>query len=242
MADHLSQTQPRVVRVAEIPTEENIDFHDTSFFTQNAPGAKLPSPEEVRKLNFELNGRYAKNQRPPLVFYEDLGLVVKYGRWIHVAEAQCLWWFNRHMKDVVPTPELFGWRHDGDEVFIYMELIKGEILEDAWPDLSEGEKDGICQDLRACVKAWRGLRQETEPYFIGELFETLIPQRYNLTFLIKVILDIKEWRIRYFVGRATSTPAPSLRSQLFTASSHATHAARRQKISTQGKNFPNLQD
>ncbi|KAH9886155.1 hypothetical protein F4778DRAFT_759173 [Xylariomycetidae sp. FL2044] len=166
-ADSATDVVPRTVRIAELPSGQNMEFHDSSFFSK--PGLKLPSPEEVREKDIRINDFYqARSYRPPPVPYEDLGLMVKYGSFLTIAEAQCLWFFNRHMKDV-PTPEVFGWRQDAGETFIYMELVKGETLEEAWPSLNEEEQDIICGQLRTYVEAWRTLRQEKEPYYIGHI-------------------------------------------------------------------------
>lgn len=143
---------------------------DSSFFRENA--RDLPSPEEIRRKAIQSNGTYARSSRPPPVSFEDLGLIVKYGSEITVAEAQCLWYFNRYMKDRVPTPELFGWCCDKGETFIYMQLIRGETLEEAWPSITEEEGTAICLQLRSYVEAWRELRQESEPYYIGEHIAT----------------------------------------------------------------------
>lgn len=161
-----STCEYKVVRIAELPHEDSMVFKDSSFFQGNV--GDLPSPEQVRQRDAELNGPYLpKSARPPIPF-EDLGLMVKYGWNITVAEAQCLWYFNRHMRDEVPTPELFGWRSDGGQTFIYMQLVRGQTLEEAWPSLSEQQIKLICEQLRRCVTAWRRLRQESEPYFIGK--------------------------------------------------------------------------
>ncbi|OTA86897.1 hypothetical protein M434DRAFT_399701 [Hypoxylon sp. CO27-5] len=158
---------PRTVRLAELPSEENMIFHESSFFKNHR--RSLPSPEEVREKDIKINGFRARSPSPPPIPFEDLGLIVKYGSEITIAEAQCLWYFNRYMKDTVPTPELFGWRYDNGETFIYMELIKGDTLEDVWPSLTQEDQDIICGQLRTSVEAWRSLRQETEPYFIGHI-------------------------------------------------------------------------
>ncbi len=121
------------MHIADLPSEENLLLLNSSFFKKNA--GKLPSPTEVRKVN-AIKGVLPKVSRPPPVTFQDQGLIVKYGSEITIAEAQCLWYFNIHMKDQVPTPELFGWLRDGGETFIYMELVLGETLEDAWPSLS----------------------------------------------------------------------------------------------------------
>jgi hypothetical protein len=49
-----------------------------------------------------------------------------------------------------------------------MELVRGDTLKSRWPSLTEEEKGTICTQLRGCVEAWRELRQEKEPYFVGK--------------------------------------------------------------------------
>lgn len=158
---------PRTIHVAELPSKENMVFRESSFFKR--PMSELPSPEEIRKKDIEVNSFRARTQRPPPILFEELGLVVKYGSAITIAEAQCLWYFNRYMKDTVPTPELFAWFQDDGETFIYMDYVDGDTSEDAWPSLNPEEQDSICEQLRKCVEAWRSLRQETEPYFVGHI-------------------------------------------------------------------------
>ncbi|OTB12770.1 hypothetical protein K445DRAFT_320572 [Daldinia sp. EC12] len=158
---------PRTIHVAELPNAENMIFRDSSFFQKGQ--YDLPSPEEIREKDIEVNSFRARSPRPPPIPFEELGLVVKYGSAITIAEAQCLWYFNKYMKDEVPTPELYGWCYDNGETFIYMELVNADTLEDVWPSLSEEDQNIICEQLRMCVGAWRSLRQETEPYYIGHI-------------------------------------------------------------------------
>ncbi len=47
------------------------------------------------------------------VRFEDLNLVVKYGRENTIAEALCLWAIRRFLPDQVPVPEVHGWCEDG---------------------------------------------------------------------------------------------------------------------------------
>ncbi|KAB5547351.1 hypothetical protein GE09DRAFT_208841 [Coniochaeta sp. 2T2.1] len=157
---------PKVVHISELPAEKNFIIQESSFFKQN--NDSLPSPDEVRRKNIDINGADAEGSCPPPVPFEELGLIVKYGSDITIAEGQCLWYFNQHMKDEVPTPELFGWRRDNGETFIYMQLIHGKTMEESWPSLSQEERDSICEELRGYVKAWQRLRQESEPYFPGK--------------------------------------------------------------------------
>jgi hypothetical protein len=156
-----------LVQRADLPTGESRDFRDTKFFTNG--NTALPSPEDVCRAGVKIDDARVSASRPRPVVFRDLGLLVKFGSEITIAEAQCLWFFNRHMKDKVPTPELFGWRTHGHQVFIYMELIQGDTLKERWAGLSAGDRDAILQELRACVNAWRRLGQEKEPYFIGRL-------------------------------------------------------------------------
>ncbi|KAF7899003.1 uncharacterized protein EAF01_008216 [Botrytis porri] len=44
------------------------------------------------------------------------------------AEAQCLWIIRKNLGDEVPVPEIYGWRVDGDYVFIYMELPQDPFI------------------------------------------------------------------------------------------------------------------
>lgn len=160
----------KIVRVAELPNADNFTLSDSSFFLEKR--GELPSPEEVRKKDVEGGDCRARTYRPPPVSFKDRGLLVKYGSAITIAEAQCLWFFNQYMKDTVPVPELYGWTRDGGETFIYMELVQAGTMADAWPSLSPDERTSICLQLRACVKSWRSLRQEAEPYFVGNLSST----------------------------------------------------------------------
>jgi len=161
-----SVTDGMFVRPVDLPSGECRDFRDSSFFSRNA--VDLPTPAQVRQRHVRVDEKLVSASRPRPVVFQELGLLVKYGSEITIAEAQCLWFFNRHMKGRVPTPELYGWRCDGEETFIYMELVRGDTLEERWPSLCDEERRSICRELKGCVDAWRGLRQETEPYFVGK--------------------------------------------------------------------------
>lgn len=156
---------PRTIRLADLPNAGNIVFRDTAFFKKNC--IELPTPAEVRQRGIEVNGYRARLSQPPTIQYEDLGLVVKYGADVSIGEAQCLWYFNNYMKDTVPTPELFGWYQDDGKTFIFMELIPGDTLEDVWPSLNQQDRDAVYNQLHTSVQAWRSLRQEKEPYYLG---------------------------------------------------------------------------
>lgn len=149
--------------------EENAVFPDSAFFTKpNAPLA-LPSPTEVREAASRSSDfSVADKNRPPPVVFPNLGLLVKYGREITIAEGQCLLFIRNTLSDIVPVPEVYGWCKDDEQVFIYMELVDGITLEKSWETMTESERMAVCQQLREMINAWRGLKQEFSPPFIGE--------------------------------------------------------------------------
>ncbi len=126
------------------PSAQNVEFRDSAFFREHS---ELPSPEEssTERPSNQWRAR-ARTYNPPPMIFADRGLLVKYGSFITIAEENdCLLYFNRNMRDQVPTPEVFGWNYDQGETFVCMELIPGESLKARWPSLSKEEKDG---DLR----------------------------------------------------------------------------------------------
>ena len=160
--------EPPEVSPTDLPNAENIIFEDASFFKRT--NAQLPTPAKVRlDAAQKKDGSRRSQSRPPPVFYQDLNLLVKYGSEITLAEGQCLWFIRRYLSRDVPVPEIYGWRRDGDQTFLYMELIQGDTLEYRWDSLHENEKTGICAQLRRMTTAWRGLRQDSFPEFIGKI-------------------------------------------------------------------------
>ena len=155
------------IGVSELPRDENVTFQDSAFFTR--PPGVLPSPAQVRAAAKEADKNWKPLQSRPLpVRFPTMKLMVKYGSYIQVAEGQCLWAIRRLLGDEVPVPEVYGWRRDGIETFIYMELIEGDTLEDRWGDLVREEKLDICAQLRRIVDTLRQLRQDPADRFIGE--------------------------------------------------------------------------
>jgi hypothetical protein len=67
-----------------------------------------------------------------------------------VDEGQCLWALRRTLPEL-PIPEVYGWTHDGDQVFIYMELVQGATLEQRWESLDLAEREGVCGQLRGML-------------------------------------------------------------------------------------------
>ena len=65
---------------------------------------------------------------PDPVRFEELGHIVKFGPRVTTEEAPCLWATRRVLYGILPVPEVYGWRVNGHEVSIYLELIHGKTL------------------------------------------------------------------------------------------------------------------
>ena len=159
-----------------IPKSPNFDVKDSQFFKKFT---KLPSPEEVRsqakaqhlagvcpdnRKTFSMTGF---NYRTPPVIFEDLGLFVKWGGIVRTSEGQCLYALGQLLKDDVPIPEIYGWRVDGGETFLYMEYLHGQTLKQVWDKLEPDDRVSICCELRTIFNNIRRLQQKPGESFIG---------------------------------------------------------------------------
>lgn len=116
-----------------------------------------------------------------LVAFPSLGLLVKYGveggPGVGAAEGKAMMFVHRALQGLlsgecgerggvvpvpVPVPEVFGWRRDAGtrERFVYMALPEGggEVLAERWEGMGQGEREGVCGELREVVRQWRRLR------------------------------------------------------------------------------------
>ncbi|KAK3360735.1 hypothetical protein B0T25DRAFT_447457 [Lasiosphaeria hispida] len=157
----LDSSNPSIIPVNLIfPPGDNVIFGHSSFFKQPR-SFDLPTPATVRSEAarlFEL-GHFPVAATSRLVPFASLGLLVKYGVDVSATEAKCLLLLKRLLSDSVPVPEVFGWRKDGEEKFIYMELPEGMLLADRWLWMGEGERTMVCEELKGMVREWRRLRQ-----------------------------------------------------------------------------------
>jgi hypothetical protein len=149
-----------------VTTLSEIDFLDSSFFKLHGSSQRLPAPAEVRALS----GAGLMRPRPLPVRFENLGLIVKFGYHVMVYEAQCLLITKRLLGDEVPAPEVYGWRVDDDQVFIYMQLIQGQALIDQWDSLGISDKMAVCDQLHGIVTSLRSVEQDPDDTFIGMLW------------------------------------------------------------------------
>ena len=132
-------------------SEPEVSFHDTSFFRHGHQA--LPTPATVLAAS--------TNASASVVTFEDLNLVVKFGSLssqspVSLEEAQALRAIRRAFaNEEIPVPEVFGWKRHGDQNFIYMSLIRGQTLREAWKALDTSDKKAICAQLKQIVTSLR---------------------------------------------------------------------------------------
>lgn len=85
-------------------------------------------------------------------------------------EGQCLYAVRHFLKGGVPVPEIYGWRTDGGEVFLYLQLLRGQTLEQAWEAMGMEDRVRVCQELRTCLSSLRRLEQDPVDPFVGKAF------------------------------------------------------------------------
>ncbi|WEW57591.1 hypothetical protein PRK78_003058 [Emydomyces testavorans] len=170
-------SQPFRLTPSMLPNDPNADFRDSSFFQRFS---QLPTPSEVRAeakaqhlAGTSPDKRYGlvgpKFVKPPPVLFESLGLFVKWGYTVTIAEGQCLYALSRFLKGAVPVPEVYGWRTENEHVYIYMEALTGRTLEEAWDMLGVDDRDDICQELKTSFDNLRRLEQCPNDRFIGSI-------------------------------------------------------------------------
>ncbi|KAF2111177.1 kinase-like domain-containing protein [Lophiotrema nucula] len=142
-------------------TQASLNFPDSTWFRSQASFYSFPSPAEVRALN--------PLDRSGVARYEDVGLVVKYGPSVSIAEAICLWVVRKVLQNQVPVPEVYGWKRDGRDVFIYMQLVPGPTLLESWPSLSYEDRLSVCNDLRQMITQLRTIGTDQTPLLIGSV-------------------------------------------------------------------------
>lgn len=160
-----------------IPNSPNFDVKDSSFFRR---WRELPSPEEVKAqaecqhlagVNPDHRKDYSlamPHIRPPPVVFEDMGLFVKWGWSVKISEALGLLVVGQFLDGHVPVPEVYGWRTDGEEIYIYMQHIRGQTLEQAWDIMEPSERIRICHELRVISTNLRRLQQDPSDTFVGK--------------------------------------------------------------------------
>jgi len=142
----------------DLPSREDMDLcRETTAFSSTV---SLPPPHEVRKKAEEDGIDISNTFRPDPVYFPESGIVVKWGSDVTVAEGQCLWFLRKHLNDQVPVPQIYGWTRDGDQTFLYMELVSGDRLSDRWEHSPLREKIQLCAQLRDMIAAWRCIKKD----------------------------------------------------------------------------------
>ncbi|EQB46696.1 hypothetical protein CGLO_14221 [Colletotrichum gloeosporioides Cg-14] len=91
-------------------------YAESSFF-KGHPGATLPTPAEIRAINVATGDPCTDEfDSPPPVIVRDLGLFIKYGRFVTIVEASTHIMVREKLQGEVAVPEVFGWAEDGRQV------------------------------------------------------------------------------------------------------------------------------
>ncbi|KAE8370939.1 kinase-like protein [Aspergillus caelatus] len=168
-----------------IPESLNFDVKRSSFLNVRRQ-VEAQHFAGVNPDNRKVYSTTATNVTSPPVIFEELKLFVKWGIAVSVSEAQCLYVVRRFLRDHVPVPEVYGWRTDRDEIFIYMEYREGPTLEKVWDMMEAGNRVSICQELRAFSDKSRQLEQDpTDPFIKAEPFDTASKFHNCFTFLYR---------------------------------------------------------
>lgn len=125
-----------------------MDFTESSFFKVHGGSQKLPSSAVVLQ-------RQRSGTGGGVAVFAELNLAVKYYHYLPVRleEAQTMWALRKVFPhNEVPVPEVFGWRKYEGRTFIYMSLVDGESLQEAWPSCTAEDKESICVGLQRIVK------------------------------------------------------------------------------------------
>lgn len=137
-----------------------MEYHDSTYFTSQQQ-ARLPTPAEVIALGHVRRGRAF------VASLESRGLFVKYGPDVRVEEALSMRALRSLLGSKVPIPEIFGWRRDQKETFIYMQLMPGPNLEERWDTINENDKVAVTDQLHDIMKSLRSVKQCSQAPLIG---------------------------------------------------------------------------
>jgi hypothetical protein len=98
----------------------------------------------------------------------DLAVKVRDSLYLRLEEAQTIQAIRYIFpNNDVPIPEVFGWRKYEDQTFIYISLVRGQTLQEAWPCLTGADKKSICGELNHVVTTLRQITQGSSGRFIG---------------------------------------------------------------------------
>jgi hypothetical protein len=99
--------------------------------------------------------------------FDNLNLLVKFSHKESIAEGQCLHTVRRAFGPFGPVPEVCAWRKEGEETFIFMELLDGLSFEARWASLSAEEWNNVAQEIRGILHTRRKAKQGSDFQFVG---------------------------------------------------------------------------
>ena len=160
-----------------LPRDNFVVFHDDILYDVPLTfcDRKLPSPDEVRAASSLL----PFNGKSHVVPFPSLGIAVKFGlrpdkiqnaaaSYTSLSEAQSLHAVRSLLGDRVPVPKVYALVYDGDQIFLYMELVQGVTLHECWADLSDEARMDVCAQLKPMMQTLRELEQDPSDSFIGK--------------------------------------------------------------------------
>ncbi|EPS35557.1 hypothetical protein H072_11042 [Dactylellina haptotyla CBS 200.50] len=159
-----SPKPPVYIDVSKLPQGDDVWLSST---------VTRPSTAEVRACS------EGGDPEGDITFLRELGMVVKYGPEVFVAEGQTLWAMKEYLSGVVPVPEVYGWYREDEALFLYMELVDGVTLEECWLTIDMEERAAVCAQLGEMVTAWRDLRQDPDDQFLGQIGRQPIRDRIS---------------------------------------------------------------
>ncbi|KAM3422418.1 hypothetical protein BST61_g2769 [Cercospora zeina] len=207
-----SYLQPPRIRMSDLPdaSQQNATFYESSFFKQDGSHdsrqTQLPPPQEVLERSRDGIGGVVK--------FESLGLAVKFGPsdYLRFEEAQAMIAIRQTFPGgEIPVPEVFGWRTHGTQSFIYMSLIEGKTLRQAWKELTTVDKKEICAGLSKMVSLLRSIEQECmENQFIGSVSGGVLQDRFfRVDYEKGPFYDIKSFNDWLLAAATRQTPGPN---------------------------------
>ncbi|KAF4462113.1 phosphotransferase enzyme family [Fusarium albosuccineum] len=148
------------IDVSALPdiSQSEMDLLDSSFFQSgDSPRPQLPTPASI----LEEYGDHGAD----VVKIKELNLAVKINAqsYLKLEEVQTMWALRKIFPNgEVPVPEVFGWRIYDGRVFLYMSLVSGQTLREAWPSLTADDKSSLQIRLKEIVASLRRLTQSPE--------------------------------------------------------------------------------
>jgi aminoglycoside phosphotransferase (APT) family kinase protein len=102
--------------------------------------------------------------------------VVKYGTHVCENEGNALLFIEEQLR--IPAPRLYAMYREGRTLYLVMEFVPGENLQQIWPKLEEDDKVALAQQLRAI---WDQMRALPSPGYFGSVFGGPFLQRWFRT-------------------------------------------------------------